>query len=115
MVQVKLEGHYLWVIIEGDLVADEAISKINQWVGRKNEFVGLITDIRKMKESTAVEQKKLEEQRKRNNLGKPNAILGRESAMAIVVDIYIRFTRAEKTRYFTDEKKAKDWLDSCKA
>lgn len=114
MVTIRLENVYLWVIIEGDLIADEVNKEFEKWIPRKNEFIGLITDTRKMGASSVGEQKKLAEQRRKNNLNKPNAILGKDSAFAALVDIFIRFTRSENTRYFTNPDDAKKWLQSLK-
>lgn len=112
MVKTKLEDMVLWITIEGDLKADEVIVEFNKWIPRKNEFIGLITDVRQMGASSAVDQKKLADQRRKNNLNKPHAILGKDSAFSVLVDIFVRFTRSENTRYFSDPEKAKEWLRS---
>jgi uncharacterized membrane protein len=110
MVTGKLENEILWIVLKGNLVADEVIAETNKWVPQNEQYIGMVTDIREMGDSPAIEQKKLEAQRKQNNLNKPNAILGQDNAMSAIVAIYIRFTRASNTRYFTDAEEAKKWI-----
>lgn len=110
MITSKLEDGVVWLIIEGELVADEVLAEAAKWLPQKDTFAGFITDIKAMTKQTVAEQKKLEEGRKNNKSGKPNAILGKDSAFAVLAKIYIRFTNAENVRYFTDPDEAKAWL-----
>ncbi|MBN2414535.1 hypothetical protein JXO52_01770 [bacterium] len=112
MITSKLEDGVVWFIIDGDLRADEMVPETDKWLTRLDEYAGYITDIRKMGRAPAIEKKKMEERRQQNNTGKPNAILGRDDAMAILAKIYVHFTGARDTRYFTDPEEAKKWLKS---
>ena len=56
------------------------------------------------------EQKKLEEWRKRNQTGKPHALLGQTNALGVLAQIYVRLTKAEDTRYFMNPGKAIAWV-----
>lgn len=114
MITSKLEDGVVWFIIDGDLRADDMIPETEKWLTRGDEYAGYITDIRRMGKAPAIEKKRMEEQRQRNNSGKPNAILGRDDAMGILAKIYVNFTGAKDTRYFTDPDLAKQWLKSFK-
>ena len=110
MVTSKLEDGVLCVFIEGDLNAEETIKEAGKW--EDAEYCGVLTDIRKMTSQPAAEQKKMEEWRKGLEVSRPNALLGGSGAMAALANIYVRFTGAKETRFFTDPDKAKAWLKS---
>lgn len=112
MVTSKLEDGIVWFVVEGDLVAQEVLDDAKKWQPQINTFSGYVTDVRKMKNASAFEQKKLETGRKANNTGKPNAILIKDNAMAAIVKIYMRFTKAENMSYFTDVDEAVAWVKS---
>ena len=110
MVVSRLEDGIVWYIVDGELKADELIPETKKWLNRLDEYCGIISDVRKMTTAKSIEKKRIEEQRKLNDTGKPNAILVKNEAMAVVAQIYIKFTKAEATKYFTDPEKAKEWL-----
>jgi hypothetical protein len=110
MVTSELKDNIVWLYFEGALNAEEAMAEISQWLPIKDTFDGFISDIRKMTDQPAADQKKLEEWRKANGSEKPNAILAKDNIMAVLARVYIRFTRAESTRYFTDAETAKAWI-----
>lgn len=112
MVTYKIEDGVLWVVVDGQLNAEELIEAGNKWMQEKDDYVGAVTDIRKMTSQPATEQKKVEEWRKEQDTGRPNALLGSSGAMAALANIYIRFTGAKDTRFFSDPEKAKAWAKS---
>lgn len=115
MVTSKLEDGIVWYTIEGEMKADEMIPETDKWLSRQDEYCGYVSDVRKMTKATSYDKQRMEEQRRKNNTGKPNAILLKDDAMAVIAKIYIRFTGARDTHYFTDEEKAKAWLKSFKS
>lgn len=110
MITSQLRDGVVWLTVDGELLAKDMIAETNQWLLRKGEFAGFISDVRKMTACKSAEKLKLEEERKRNKSGKPNAILIKDDAMSAVVKIYMRLTGAEQTRYFTSEREAVAWL-----
>ena len=110
MVTSKFENGIVWLIVDGDLVAQEVLDEAEKWLPKIDTCLGFITDIRKMENAPIIEQKKLEAGRKVHNTGKPSAILIKDNAMASIVKIYIRFTKAEDSGYFTDIDKAIAWI-----
>lgn len=115
MIKSRLDGEIVWLEIEGEFLADEIIAETSKWFQENpRDYVGYIVDIRKMTKQTAIEQKKAEEAAKKNKSGKVRAVLGKDAAMAALVNIYTRFTGAEGVRYFTNEQEARDWVMSHK-
>ena len=114
MITSRLEDGIVWFTIDGELKANEMIPETEKWLSRRNEYCGYISDVRKMTTASALDKKLIEEQRKSNNTGKPNAILLKNGAMAIIAKVYINFTKAENTKYFTNPEKAIEWLKSNK-
>ena len=105
----------VYIKINGEFLANELVGETNKWLAtHRNEYVGYIVDITEMTKQSAVEQKKAEAAAKANNSGKPRALLGKDAAMAALVNIYKRFTGATDMRYFTNEKEAIDWVMSFK-
>ncbi|NQT26554.1 hypothetical protein HQ585_14465 [candidate division KSB1 bacterium] len=115
MVTSRLEDGIVWFIIEGDLTADEMIPETDKWLSRLDEYCGYITDIRKMEKASSYDKQRMEDQRKKNKTGKPSALLLKDDAMSVIAKIYINFTKAKDTRYFTDPEKAKEWLKNFKS
>jgi hypothetical protein len=115
MIKSWLDGNMVWIEINGEFLADELIGETNKWLAtRKNDYVGYLVDIRKMTRQTASEQKKAEAAAKKNQSGKPRAIIGKDAATAALVNIYTRFTGAVGVHYFTDVESAKTWLKTAK-
>jgi hypothetical protein len=115
MVKSWLDGDIVWVEINGEFIADEIVAETTKWLVKPEAYIGYMTDIRQMTKQTVYEQKKAEDQAKKNKSGKPRAVLGKDSATAALVNIYIRFTRAEGIRYFTQVDEAKAWLKTYQA
>jgi hypothetical protein len=111
MVTSELKDGIIWLTVEGEMTAQDIIAEANKWRSRTDEFSGFITDLRQM---TALpsqdEQKILEEWRKQNNPGKRHAMLGRTNALGALIQIYVRLTQAEDTRYFMDPEAATSWI-----
>ena len=111
----QLKDRVVWLTVTGEFLADDLMGQVSKWLPRLNEFDGFITDMRQTEGSPSpAEQKKAEEWRKKNNTGKPNAILGKDNGMSMLVKIYVRFTGAKNARYFTDETEAINWIRSFK-
>jgi hypothetical protein len=110
MITSKLEDRVVWMIVKGPLLADEFISETDQWLSRQGEYDGYITDVREMTTATAWDKKRIEDRRKQNNTGKASAILVRDNIMGVLAKIYINFTKASDTQFFTDPHKAKIWI-----
>lgn len=112
MIKSWINNNIVWLEVEGEFLADELINETNRWLHtRSNDYIGYLVDIRKMTKQTVAEQKKAEAQAKKNNSGKPRAVLGKDIGMAMLVNIYIRFTGAEGIRYFTNTDEAIKWLN----
>jgi hypothetical protein len=111
MITSELKDGVVWLTVEGDVVAEDVKREAGKWLSYKDTFSGYITDLREMISipSTA-EQQELEEWRKHNKSGKPHALLGRTSALGVLIQIYIRFTKAEDTRYFMNPEAAVEWV-----
>jgi len=115
MIKSWKDGEIVWLEVEGEFLADELAGESKKWYEtKKDEYVGYLVDVRKMTKQTALEQKKAEEKAKTEGTGKPRAVLGKDIAMATLVNIYARFTGAEGIKYFTDAENAKSWLLSKK-
>lgn len=112
MITSKLEDGIVWYTIDGELKADEMIPETQKWLNRQDEYIGYISDVRKMTKASSYDKQRMEEERRKNKTGKPNAILLKDDAMAVIAKIYIKFTNAKDTRYFTDPEIAKAWLKS---
>jgi hypothetical protein len=87
MITSRLEDGIVWYTIDGELKADELIPETEKWLSRQNEYFGYISDVRKMTKATSHDKKRIEEQRKLNQTGKPNAILLKNDAMAVIAKI----------------------------
>lgn len=115
MIKSWLDGNMVWIEIEGEFIAEELINETDRWLKtHKNDYIGYLVDIRKMTHQSAVEQKKAEAAAKKNQSGKPRAIIGKDAATAALVNIYTRFTGAQGMHYFTDVGSAKAWLKTAK-
>lgn len=112
MITSRLEDGILWYTIEGELKADELILETRKWLSRRDEYCGYISDVRKMTKASSYDKQRIEDEREKNKTGKPNALLLKDDAMAVIAKIYIKFTGAKDTKYFTDEESAKNWLKS---
>jgi hypothetical protein len=99
MVTSELKDGIVWLTIEEKMVLED--------------FSGFITDLRPMTIiPSMVEQKEMEEWRKKNKSGKPHAILGQTNALGALIQIFIRLTRAKDTRYFMNPEAAIAWVKS---
>ncbi len=111
MVTSELKDGIVWLTVEGELVSQDVMREAGQWLSQKDAFSGFITDLCEMTSiPSTTEQKKLEEWRKQNESGKPHALLGRTNALGALIKIYIRFTKAEDTRYFMKPEAAIAWV-----
>jgi hypothetical protein len=115
MIKSWKNGEIVYIKIIGEFIADELISETTKWLTTQpDQYVGYVVDLCEMTKQTAVEQKKAEAAAKKNNSGKPRALLGKDAGMAALVNIYQRFTGAQGVRYFTNEQEAKNWIMSQK-
>lgn len=111
MVTSELNDGIVWLTVEGELISQDIITEVSKWLLQKDSFSGFITDIRSMESIPSTEeQKKLEEWRQQNKSGKPHAILGRTNAESVLVQIFIRLTKAADTRYFMKPESAIAWV-----
>ncbi|MBI9052153.1 MAG: hypothetical protein JEZ00_22245 [Anaerolineaceae bacterium] len=111
MIKSRLEGQVVVLEIEGEFLADELQSETSKWLEScKDEYVGYVVDINKMTKYLAIEQKKAEEYTKKTNSGKPRAVVGKNAATATLINIYMRFTKAEGIKHFSNHEDAKTWL-----
>jgi len=111
MVKSELRDGIVWVTIEGELVSQDTMREIGKWLSQREAFSGFITDLRPMTSIPSTEeQKRLEAWRKQNKSGKPHALLGQTNALGALIQIYIRLTRAEDTRYFMSPERAIAWV-----
>ena len=113
MVTSELKDGIVWLTVKGEMVSQDVTREAGKWLSQKDAFSGFITDLRKMTSIPSTnEQKKLEEWRKQNKSGKPHAMLGRTNALGVLVQIYVRLTKAEDTRYFMNPEAAITWVKS---
>ena len=111
MITSELKDGIVWLTIEGEMISQDVITEVSKWLLQKNTFSGFITDIRNMDSiPSGEEQKKLEAWRQHNKSGKPHAILGRTNAESVLVQIFIRLTKAADTRYFMRLESAITWV-----
>ena len=111
MVISELKDGIVWLTVEGELISQDITREAGKWLSQKDAFSGFITDLREMTPIPSMtEQKELEEWRKQNNSGKPHALLGRTNALGALIKIYVRFTKAEDTRYFMNSEAAIAWV-----
>ena len=111
MITSELRDGIVWLIVEGEMTAQEVKREAGRWLSQRETFSGYITDLRQMTSLPSPnEQKEMEEWRKQNESGKPHALLGRTNAMGVLSSIYIRLTKAEDTRYFMDPESAIAWV-----
>ena len=111
MITSELIDGVVWLTVEGELDAQDVKREVSKWLPQKDTFSGFITDLRSMTSvPSASEQAQMEEWRKQNNSGKPHAMLGRTNALGALVQIYVRLTKAEDTRYFMDPEAAISWV-----
>ncbi len=107
MVTSELKDGIVWLTVEGELTANAVKREASKWLSQKDAFSGFIADLCEMTSiPSTLEQKELEEWRKRNKSGKPHALLGRTNALGVLIKIYVRFTKAEDTRYFMNPEAA---------
>ena len=113
MVTSELKDGIVWLTIEGELTYQDVVGEAGKWLPQKNTFSGFITDLRKMTAApSTTEQKKLEEWRQQNKSGKTHALLGRTNAAGVLIQIYVRVTKAKDTRYFMNPESAIAWIKS---
>jgi hypothetical protein len=113
MVTSELRDGVVWLTVEGEMVAQDVMHEAARWLPQKEAFSGFITDLREMTAiPSTTEQQKLEEWRKGNKSGKPHALLGRTNALGVLIQIYVRLTKAEDTRYFMNPEAAIAWVKS---
>ena len=111
MVTSELRDGVVWLTVEGEMTAQDVRREAGKWLLRKDAFSGFITDLRSMTLVPSMsEQSRMEEWRKQNKSGKPNALLGRTNALGVLVQIYVRLTKARDTRYFMNPEAAVAWV-----
>ena len=111
MVTSELRDGIVWIIVEGQMTSQDIISEANKWRSQTDALSGFITDLRQMTSVPSTdEQKILTEWRRQNSPGRPHAMLGRTSAMGVLLQIYTRLTNAEALRYFMDPEAAIAWV-----
>jgi hypothetical protein len=111
MITSELRDGIVWMAVEGELSGEDFKREAARWLAQGEPFSGFISDFREMTTipSTA-EQQELEEWRKQNKSGKPHAMLGRTNALGVLIQIFIRLTKANDTRYFMDPDAAVAWV-----
>ncbi len=113
MVKSWIDGKIVYLEMEGEFLADELNDETSKWLEtHRDQYIGYLVDISKMTKQTALEQKKAEGYAKKNKSGKLRAVIGKDAATAMLINIYMRFTGAEGIRYFNNKQEAKDWLIS---
>jgi hypothetical protein len=111
MVTSELKDGIIWLTVEGEMTAQDIIAEADKWRSRGEEFSGFITDLRQMASLPSQdEQRILGEWRKENDPGKRHAMLGRTNALGVLIQIYVRLTKAEDMRYFMDPEAAIAWV-----
>ena len=110
MVTADIKGNILRIKIVGELSYDEVSRVTDPLLTETKSITGMFTDIREITTYPVKEQRKLEQRRKDDNLQVPHALLGKDNALAPIVRLFIRFTTAENTRYFTSKEEALHWL-----
>jgi hypothetical protein len=111
MVTSELRDGIVWIIIEGQLTAQDIIAEATKWQSQTDALSGFITDLCEMTSfPSSDEQKKLAEWRRHNNPGVPHAMLGRTNAMGVILQIYARVTNTKTLRYFMDPEAAIAWV-----
>ena len=111
MVTSRLVDNIVFIDVEGVFSADELYTETAKWFDtRKDEYVGYVVDLNKMTKHPAMEQRKAEAYAKKVNSNKPRAIVGKDEAMARLINIYMRFTKAERVKYFANHEDAKTWI-----
>ena len=113
MITSELKDGIVWVTVDGEMEPQVMMREVGKWLPKKDAFSGFITDLRKMSPTPSMEiQKDLEAWRKKNNSGKPHALLGRTNALSVLVQMYVRVTKAANTRYFMNPYAATAWIKS---
>jgi hypothetical protein len=112
MATVEIVDKILIVTIIGEMNAEEVLKEAEESTDQSIPIIGQITDIRQMTAQPVAEQKKLEEARKALPYQVPHALLGKDSAISALVKVYVNYTKASDTRYFTDFEEAKAWIKS---
>ena len=111
MVSSRLDDHIVYIDIEGEFKADELLSETDKWISEHNdEFIGYLVDISKVTKHPAMEQRKAEAGARKVEEHKPRAVVGKDDMSARLISIYVRFTKAERIHYFTNQEEAKAWL-----
>jgi hypothetical protein len=111
MITSELRDSIVWLTVEGEIDSEDFMREAAKWLSQKETFSGFITDLREMTAiPSTTEQQRLEEWRKGNKSGKPHALLGRTNALGVLIQIYIRLTKAEDTRYFMNREAAIAWV-----
>ena len=111
MVTSELKDGIVWLTVEGEMAFEDVKREAGKWLLQKDTFSGYITDLRKLESIPSTsEQRKLEEWRKQNESGKPHAMLGQTNALGVLIQIYIRLTKAADTRYFMNPEAAIAWV-----
>ncbi|MBI9052152.1 MAG: STAS/SEC14 domain-containing protein [Anaerolineaceae bacterium] len=111
MVTSRLEGNIVYLEMEGVFNAKELIAETAKWIDREDEFIGYLCDMNKITKHPAMEQRKAEAQARKDN-PKPRALVGSSEALSRFINIYMRFTKAQGTKHFTNYEDAKAWLQS---
>ena len=111
MIQSYKEGPIVYMDVEGAFSADEFAGESVKWLGSENDdIIGFLVDMSKMTSHPAMEQRKAEAEFKKMNPNWLRAIIVKDDASTRFIKIYMRFTKAERMKFFTNQEEAKDWL-----
>jgi hypothetical protein len=111
MVTSELQDGVVWITVEREWDGEGFKREAARWLSQGEPFSGFISDLREMKAIPSIaEQQELEEWRKENKSGRPHAMLGRTNALGALIQIYIRLTKANDTRYFMSPDAAVAWV-----
>jgi len=113
MITAKLEDEIIYIIIDGDFTYEDFLNAVNPIFKSGENYIGFISDGRKMTTMKPTLQHQLEQHHQKYNANKPNAILmNPNDGKKILAKIYVRFTNAINTKIFTDEEEAVKWVKS---
>lgn len=116
MIKSHKEGPIVYMEIEGAFSAAELAQESEKWVDTKEgDMVGFLVDITKLTKHPAIEQRKAEAEFKQKSPDLLRAIVGNDDAAARFIKIYMRFTKADRMKFFTNQAEAKEWMLSFQA
>ena len=111
MIKSHKEGPIVYMAIEGEFSSAELAKESEKWVDTNTgDLLGFLVDITKLTKHPAMEQKKAEAEFKQKSPDLLRAIVGKDDAAARFIKIYMRFTRADRMKFFTNPEEAKEWM-----